>query len=260
MRALQLALLTSVSLMTTPASALSQIVEIRTRPTGVAAASTPPRVELFGRGLLDLHFSGQVEASAQTLKIRIGEPDGFSVPLYLITGATSSTFGASEFNEETLVSLISPTGGFLNAMLNGTLTIVQSATGISRVQVAGLGSGRLHAARPADGGDMSIFGAGYVDGGVLLQTGAWDANGSYEQGGVAWLQAKYNAVLISTNRLQEYFGEDSEQPHGVRIEGGLLIRNRVNVKAGVFIPTAGKQLPTLDKAAVRFALDYNVSR
>jgi hypothetical protein len=45
-----------------------------------------------------------------------------------------------------------------------------------------------------------------------------------------------------------------------RLELGILIQDKVNVKLGGYIPQTGKDLPTLDKKAWKLAFDYKVSK
>jgi hypothetical protein len=237
-------------------TAYSQIIEIR-RPLAFEAMDDAP-VEFLSRGLLDLHVNGQVEASAQMVRIRIGEPNGFNVPFYLLVGATRSAFGDDQANEATVTDLINPTGGLVNGSFQADLPVWRSASEITFVRLAGSGGGRLVSGRSTLEDELKVFGAGYADGGILFQTGAWEADGSYLKGGMAWVQARYAASFIPSEKREEMFGLLSTNPSGIRIEGGILIQDRVNVKLGAYLPQTGRDLPTLGAPAWRLALDYNV--
>ena len=50
--------------------------------------------EIFTSGFIDIFNSGQVNASARFLRLNIGEPGKFSVPLSFYTGVSSNNFFA----------------------------------------------------------------------------------------------------------------------------------------------------------------------
>jgi hypothetical protein len=236
----------------------AQVVEVQTKPRGaVVAAGNRDPVDLLARGFFDVVTSGQVQASAQVIKLRIGEPDGFSMPVYLLTGATRTTFGNAEEAEAAVLDLVAPNGGFVNVMTNIYANLINSNTDVTSLKFTGSIGGRLISAREQSEGDVSIFGAGYAHAGLYFQTGARIV-GPNPQDGIFWIQAAYSGSLLSNNQLQTYFGADAEAPRGLRGELGIFIKERVNLKLGAFIPDAGKSLPALDKTLVRFAFDYNV--
>jgi hypothetical protein len=249
-------------LVLSPTVARSQIVEIRTQPSAAAGAIADPEapIEFFGRGLTEMHFTGQVEASTQILKIRIGEPNGFSIPLYLLTGATNTVFGDGEPSEATIADLTSATGGFLNGSFNGDLPLFQSQSTITQIRLGMMGGVRLLSGRPQTSGDVTLFGAGYLDGGIIFQTAAWADDGDYEEGGVFWIQLKYAGTAAPEATLREIFGEQVEEPHGVRADLGILIKDRVNVKLGAFLPQQSSGVAGMDRTTFRVALDYKVAR
>jgi hypothetical protein len=215
---------------------------------------------LFGKGLFDYNVNGQIAANVQVLKIRIGEPKGFSIPFYLLTGATSTTFGDSKDNESTVADLISPTGGFINGFFNGYIHLLGAKEKVTALESTFSIGGRMVSGKNKSENIQEIFGAAYLDVGFLFQTGAWEADNNYVDGGVFWAQMRYAATIASKSKLEAVFGENMESPAGLRFELGILIQDKVNIKLGGYIPQAGKSLPTLDKTAWKIAFDYKVSK
>jgi hypothetical protein len=233
-------------------------MELSTGPAP-PAATVAEGPEWLGQGLFDVTESGQIQTSASLVKIYVGEPGGFRIPFYLLTGTTSSALSEDSGNEATVWDLISQTGGLASLATNLDRTLWSSQSGITILKGAFAAAGKIGTGSDPASGDAEFFGAGYVDGGLVFQTGAWQGDDQYRDGGIAWLQARYAYGLAGNTRLEELFGPDAERPHGVRIDGGIFIQGRINVKVGVFLAVGGEDLPNLDGPALRFSFDYKVA-
>lgn len=247
-------------LLLTPAGATAQLMEVNAIEPGLESGGDGAGPEWLSQGLFDVVASGQIQTAASIVKIHIGEPGVFHIPLYLMTGTTSSPLGTDSGNEATVWDLISQTGGLLAVAANGSRLLTSSTSGITNLKVGFSASGKLISGQNQMTGDRDFFGGGYLDAGLIFQTGAWEGDGGYEEGGVFWMQARYSYGLASQTTLDELFGPTvAERPHGVRLDGGIYIKDRVNIKVGTFIAGGGDGLPNLGEPQLRFALDYKVS-
>ncbi|MFT6174359.1 MAG: hypothetical protein ACJAZC_001968 [Cryomorphaceae bacterium] len=50
------------------------------------------------------------------------------------------------------------------------------------------------------------------------------------------------------------------KPQGIRLEAGVLVKDRINPRLSYFEATQGRRLPMLDKAQWRFGMDYCLAR
>ena len=77
--------------------------------------------ELFTSGFIDVFNSGQVNASARFLRLNIGEPGKFSVPLSFYSGVSSNNFQSQatpsyspKSNAQLIIDYINPLSGLIN--------------------------------------------------------------------------------------------------------------------------------------------------
>jgi hypothetical protein len=252
-------ILLGLFLMLVSSNLMAQEVEVYTGPRPGGLAGEKKNFELFGKGLLDYGFEGQLQATAQAIKINIGEPNKFSLPISLLVGATNSDIGSPALNKSTVMSLISPTGGTTNVSTNFYLKLFGSGTGITSLKLSGLVAGKLITGRDSATNKSTSKPSGYFDGGLYFQTGAWTDEDGYKDGGIFWAQAKYTASYMAEEDLKTYFGPSVQGiPHGPRVEIGCFIQNRVNIKLSYYKAIGGKEIPTLNDSQFRLALDYSV--
>ena len=226
-----------------------------------AGAGSEKNLELFGKGLLDYGFAGQVQASAQALKINIGEPKGFYLPVYLLVGATNGDIGSEKINKSTVLSMINSTGGLMNLSTNFYAKLYASESAITSLRFTSQLGAKLVTGRDSLTNDGQIRPMGFFEGGLVFQTGAWEADAGYEEGGIFWVQARYAIMSMAKDDLKSYFGEKVDQlPSGPKLELGILIKNKVNIKLSYFKAVTGQNVPTLNDGQFRVALDYNVSK
>lgn len=238
----------------------AQEVEVYTGISdSLSLAAEEKSVELFGKGLLDYGFEGQLQAAAQAVKINVGEPNGFYLPIYLLVGATSGDFGSSEINKGTVMNLINPTGGTFNLSTNVYVKLFSSESGITSLKFNSYLAGKLISGRNLVDNSAQMKPSGYFDSGLFFQTGAWVDEDGYKDGGIFWIQAKYSLSYMDKEDLQSYFGPSvTTAPHGPRVEIGCLIEGRVNIKLSYYKSADRDEVPTLNDSQFRIALDYSV--
>ena len=239
----------------------AQVVELYTGVSPYPNAAERDDVSVLNAGLLDIGVRGELQSTAQILKIRIGEPKGFNIPFYLLTGTASGDLGDAETNKSTLFQLLDPVGGVVSANLVGTSNLWHSKSGITQFRLAYTGSGRVVTGRHGVTGDSRGAANLYLATGIFFQTGAWEGDDGYDGGGVFWSEVDYAASFISADDLRAFFGNDAgTSPSGVRATLGLKIKGKVNVKFALFIPTSREGIVGLDSDQFKLGLDYSVRK
>src|SRR5687768_12336646 len=78
--------------------------------------------EIFTSGFIDIVNSGQVNASARFIRLYIGEPNKFAIPLSIYSGVSSNNFQNStsqKSNDVLVVNFINPLSGLANISIDG---------------------------------------------------------------------------------------------------------------------------------------------
>lgn len=219
------------------------------------------KVEVLNRGSFDFFTNGKMQGTAQLLKVNIGEPSGFYIPLYLFLGASGDGFGSSELNENTAANLLNPLGGLLNGTFNGRNNLFRTGE-MTSLKFSYQLSGKLINAQDSLTGDSKFMGAGYANLGLYFQTGAWEPDMEGNMG-IFWIQAKLTGALsFDDARLREVFGNTAIDNYfyGYSVDLGLEINNRINLKAGVYQYLNNQTIGLFDKPVFKFALDYNLKK
>ena len=163
-------------------NSFSQLIDIdytnQARPHNFVPDSTEKTVEVLSRGLFDFFSNGKMQGTAQLLKINIGEPNGFYIPLYLLVGSSGDGLGAQKKNENTVANLLNPIGGIFNGTINAKNNIFASKSGITSLKLSYQLSGKLINAQDTLTGNSKFLSACYGNLGFLFQTGAWERSGA----------------------------------------------------------------------------------
>lgn len=254
-------ILTSLFILSSTISLIAQNVEVINENRAKTFAAGEKKPILFGKTLLDYGYSGQLQASTQALKINIGEPQGFYLPVYLLVGTANGDLGSNESNKGTVASLINSSGGTVNLSGNFYVNLLKSSSGITSLKFSTLLGGKLVTGRDVTTGSGLFKPSGFAESGLYFQTGAWEDGGQYKDGGIFWLQARYAALTMSKDDLRSFFGDDAlSAPTGPKIELGIFIESKVNIKLSFFKPVTGTKIPTLSSNQFKLALDYSVSK
>ncbi len=218
------------------------------------------QVELLSRGFVDFFSNGKMQGTAQLLKINIGEPDAFYIPLFILVGASGDGLGEQERNENAVANLLNPIGGIFNGTINGRNNLYSSNSGITSLKFAYQASGKLINAQDSITGELRFLGTGYGNAGLFFQTGAWepDAEGNM---GVFWIQTKVTgSVAFDKAVLSEVFGSTVTDNYfiGYSVDLGIEINNRINLKAGAYQYLNSQDIELMKKPVFKFSLDYNL--
>lgn len=216
------------------------------------------RLEILNKGLIDFFTNGKMQGTAQLMKLNIGEPGGFYIPLYLLVGASGNGLGAEKRNENTIANLLNPVGGIFNLTANGMHNLYAKPDKITSLKLNYQLSGKFINGQDSLSGESEFLGIGYVNAGLFFQTGAWDPNEAGNMG-VFWIQAKATASLAFDDAvLKSVFGQSitSRFFYGYAVDLGLEINNRINLKAGVYQYLNNQSIDLLQKPIIKLSLDY----
>ena len=198
--------------------------------------------ELLSSGFLDIATNGQVNASARLIRIYLGEPGKFNIPLSIYSGVSSGNFSPASpvqmpmSNEHLVSSFINPLTGIINVSAEGVLGNRKEQQRPTACGFIYQGGGRIltgyrtgsvpgiNAIRPVN------FFNGYALMGVYFQTGAWERS-EEENMGLFWISARYIASCSSPGILSQIIAQPvSGLYHGWSIGGGIDISSLVNLR------------------------------
>ncbi len=242
----------------------SQIVDLSYPAPSDSTKNEDKAVEILGKSFFDIFTNGNLQGTAQLLKINIGEPDGFNVPIFFLAGASGNGFSleSDKKNENTISNLLNPIGGLFNGTWMGFYPFHTSKSGITSLKVSVQISTKLLTADDSVSNDSEFLLSGYGNLGVFFQTGAWESTDKNNIG-VFWIQAKAAAsVFFSGGDLKNIFGSALESKNfiGYSVDGGLAINKRINLKFGIYQYVNNQSLEILKKPVWKFSFDYNLKK
>lgn len=199
--------------------------------------------EIFTSGFIDIINNGQVNASARFVRLYIGEPGKFAVPLSLYSGVSSNNFqnqqnlSFNRSNDQLVTNFINPLSGLANISIDGVAFFNTKTTKVTRAGLlyhtgarvlTGIRTGPL--TDPATGKPVNFlnsFGAA----GLYFQTGAWDRNNARNTG-ISWFAFRYIGCYTNPRQLKEFLTdiETNGLYHGWSLAWGVEISNYVNIK------------------------------
>lgn len=216
----------------------------------------------FGsEGFIDFSTIGAWNTSAQLTKFWIGEPGVFRIPFLIFAGATNLPFSDEEFNSTVVYDLVNPVGGNLSLAFDfNSEPIYKSTTRLTSLHWNLFGAAKMIRGRSLEM-DTPTTDLGYfLEAGFTLRTGAGEYGvAKSKEPGVAFFSLKYVITQLDLNTMQALF-DKSINPQGIRLEAGVLVKSRINLRLSYFEATVGAELPTLDKAQWRFGMDYRLTK
>ena len=231
-----------------------------------SSKSTP---EIFTAGFIDVMNNGQVNASARFIRLSIGEPGKFSIPLSLYGGVSNNTFNgqptsttAIRSNDQLINQYINPLSGLINISIDG----INYFSKTEKVTKAGflyqLGERVLTgyrtglASNPLTGKPSNFLNS-FGTAGLYFQTGAWERNNA-KNVGIFWMAVRYIVCHSGTKRIKEFLPdiETSGWYHGYSLGFGVEINNLISIKA-IFYRYIKK--PEIDYSLPIYQFTFNYS-
>lgn len=202
--------------------------------------------EVLNAGFIDIMQTGQVNASARLIRIYIGEPGKFSIPISLYSGVSANNFQnqqnplASRLNDQLLSHFINPMSGLINFSIQGNNLLYHKSEKISGAGIIyQVGERLLTGYKSGLPGDPTTgrpvnFMNTVAAAGLYLQTGAWEKN--VNATGLCWMSFRYILSHSATKPLSEFTGLDDLKGicRAWSAGWGIDINNLLNVKLVVY--------------------------
>ncbi|TAE13351.1 MAG: hypothetical protein EAZ47_05310 [Bacteroidetes bacterium] len=200
--------------------------------------------ELFSAGFIDVVNNGQVNASSRLLKVYIGEPKKFAIPLSIYGGVTSNNFQNTsgtailvKSNDHLVNQYINPLSGMINVSIDGTLTRKRDSAVTTKLGlIYQVGERVLHGTRigainnPLTGRPINFLNSfGMV--GIYLQTAAWEQVNKNSMG-TFFVAFRLHACSSNPNTIKQFLPDVKTNGiyYGYSTGFGIKITNVVDLR------------------------------
>lgn len=211
--------------------------------TTLTGKTIPYKPEIFTSGFIDIVNSGQVNASARFIRLSIGEPGKFSIPVSLYSGVSSNNFQNSQSgmyqrsNDMLVTNFINPLSGLANISIDGLIYFNKKSKKVTKTGLlyhcgerilTGIKMG--NATDPLTGKPINFLNS-FASLGFYFQTGAWDRNNE-KNVGVSWFAFRLIGCYTTPQQLREIIPDIKTNGlyDGYSIAWGVEISNLVNIK------------------------------
>lgn len=196
--------------------------------------------ELFSSGFIDVMNSGQVNASARIIRLYIGEPGKFSIPVSFYGGVSNNTFqtvSPARSNAQLVDQYLNPVSGLINISIDNTLYFRKTEKLTKTAFIFQLGERLLNGIRtgpvsdPLTGRSVNFLNS-FATTGLLFQTGAWGKTDS-KNVGIFWFAMRYHFCRSSPKSIREFLPDAVTNGiyTGYSIGFGIEISKLVDIKA-----------------------------
>jgi hypothetical protein len=211
-----------------------------------ATTSSPPnnyKPEIFTSGFIDIINNGQVNASARFVRLYIGEPGKFALPLSLYSGVSSNSFQNSQpatqrSNDALVTNFINPLSGLANISVDGILYFKHKKEKMTKAGflyhfgeriLTGITIGPV--TNPTTGKPVNFLNS-FGSFGLYFQTGAWEMSNKKNLG-VSWFAFRYIGCYTNPGQLKKIMPDIKTNGvyTGYSIAWGVEITKVVNIKA-----------------------------
>jgi hypothetical protein len=228
------------------------------------------KLQLFSAGFIDFMNSGQTTTGTKFLRVLVGEPERFSVPLSLYCAVTNNTVQNAatqqlKTNEHLVTMYINPMSGLLNVALEDVLfrprSVAKTKLGLSYQFGERLLNGvRIDTTtKPVSYGTINFLNT-YFASGLYFQTQAWERDKASKVG-VFWLSTRMHVTRTGIKQLQNFIPQ--LQSNGVytgySIGFGVSIGKSIDVRAIHYNYIKRPEIQYLN-SIYQFSLNYNASK
>ena len=245
-------------------SAVVTPVKTAAKPSG----QKENKPEIFTSGFIDIINNGQVNASARFIRLFIGEPGKFAVPLSIYSGVSSNNFQNlqnplnARSNDQLVTNFINPLSGLANLSVDGVVLFRKTNKLTNSGLLYHFGERILTGFRTGPGtlpstGKPINFLNSFGSTGFYFQTGAWERS-NVKNIGLFWLAARYIFCKSRASQLREIMPgiETNGRYTGWSFAGGVEINNLVNIKV-VYYKYIKK--PEIDYSLPIYQFTFNYS-
>lgn len=180
-------------------------------------------------------------ASARFIRLYIGEPGKFAIPLSFYTGVSANNFSnqhttSGKSNDHLVNNFINPLSGLINVSIDGIVYFKKNEkvtkTGflyhVGEKVLTGFKKGL--ASNPQTGRPINFLNS-FGTLGLYFQTGAWERNDS-KNIGIFWLSYRYIVCYTNPKNIREFLPDIQTNGYynGYCIGGGIEINNLIDLK------------------------------
>jgi hypothetical protein len=224
--------------------------------------------EILTSGFIDIVNNGQVNASARFIRLFIGEPGKFAVPLSIYSGVSSNNFqnqqsqAINRSNEQLVTNFINPLSGLTNLSVDGVLFFKKKEKITRSGIIYHFGERILTGQRagavtnPTTGKPVNFLNSFAVSG-LYFQTGAWERSNT-KNVGIFWLALRYISCYTNPSQIKEFLQtiETNGFYHGYSLGWGVEINRLVNIKVLYY---KYKKKPEIDYTLPIYQFSFNYS-
>lgn len=207
-------------------------------------SSNSYKPEIFTSGFIDIMNDGQVNASARFIRLFVGEPGKFAIPLSFYGGVSNNNFqhqnatGAVQKNNDILINqYINPLSGLINISVDGIVYIKPAAKTTKTGVIYQIGERVLTGYKSGIStdpgtGKPSNFLNSFATMGGYFQTGAWERSNT-KNVGLFWIAFRYIGTYTNPDKIRSFLPDINTNGfyHGYSIGFGIEINSLVNLKA-----------------------------
>ncbi len=200
--------------------------------------------EILTSGFIDIINSGQVNASARFIRLNIGEPGRFSIPLSLYGGVSNNTFQnttpgtlLSKSNMHLVNEYINPLSGLINVSIEGVWLFGTDSKLTKPGLLYQVGERVLNGTRAGEISDPQTgkpvnFLNSFSSLGLYFQTGAWERNNETDIG-IFWLTLRFHVCKSNPKQIKEFLSGITTNGfyYGYSAGFGIEINKLINIKA-----------------------------
>lgn len=199
--------------------------------------------EIFTSGFIDIMNNGQVNASARFVRLFIGEPGKFAIPLSFYSGVSNNNFqnqtntGGIQRNNDHLVNqYINPLSGLINISVDGIVYFKRTEKPTKTGLIYHLGERVLTGYRtgpvtnPQTGRPTNFLNS-FASLGIYFQTGAWERDHAKNLG-VFWIAFRYIGCYTNQKQIVDFLPDIKTNGfyHGYSFGFGIEINTLLNLK------------------------------
>lgn len=212
--------------------------------------------DLFKAGQFDIGQNGMTQAGINILRLRIGEPNGFNIPLYIALTSTGPGLGSGEDQPQaTLARFIIPTGGLINVAINDSKPFSKMGPKSALSYSYHLGY-KLNSGIDSLTLKNELFSSAFFDAGIRFVTGAWVEDDTSKLG-LGFIQIKAFATFSSESTLRNLINSSvSNVFAGISGDAGIFIKDYADLRFSISALLNNENATNLDKYTFNFAVDY----
>ncbi len=235
----------------------------------VTIDSSAQRTEILNSGFFDILNNGQVNTSVRFIRIFVGEPGKFAIPLSIYSGVSSNNFQNQQsiigFRSNTHLAndFINPLSGLVNISADGVFLFKRNEkrTGTGLLTQSGIRI--LTAYRTGEPGDPETgqpvnFLNAFSSQGIYFKTGAWEKN-NLNNLGTFWFAFRYIGAYSGIKQLRTFIPDIQSNGfyHGWSLAWGIEITKLVNIRV-IYYKYLQPPEPEYSVPVYHFSFNYTV--